>query len=83
MINPLNPMYFYVKSIGSVVNNGSVCSSVSKLAFSKSRKVGFSKKKCFGPKMGILGPKWPKFRVFGHFLDFKSLDFCHFADYDR
>ena len=33
--------------------------------------------------MGFLGPKWPKFRVFGHFLEFKSLDFCHFADYDR
>ena len=22
--------------------------------------------------MGILGPKWPKFRDLGHFLDFKS-----------
>ena len=26
---------------------------------------------------------WPKFGVFGHFLEFESLDFADFAYYDR
>ena len=33
--------------------------------------------------MGILGPKWPKFRGFGHFLEFESFDFRNFVDYER
>ena len=33
--------------------------------------------------MGILGPNLPKFEVFGHFLEFESLDFLDFAYYDR
>ena len=32
-----------------------------------------------------MGPKWPKSGVFGHFLDFESLDFTDFVycNYDR
>ena len=30
-----------------------------------------------------MGPKWPKSGVFGHFLDFESLDFSDFVYYDR
>ena len=41
------------------------------------------KKKKFGPNFGILGPNLPKFEVFGHFLEFESLDFLDFAYYDR
>ena len=57
-----------------------------KLVFSKSKKVtkpDFWKKKNFGPKLGKLGPNLPKFEVFGHFLEFESLDFLDFAYYDR
>ena len=42
----------------------------------------FPKKK-IGPNLGILGPNLPKFEVFGHFLEFESLDFLDFAYYDR
>ena len=37
-----------------------------------SDKARFSKKKIPGPKLGKMGPKWPKFWVFRHFLDFES-----------
>ena len=38
----------------------------------------------FWPKIrAILGPNLPKFEVFGHFLEFESLDFLDFAYYDR
>ena len=30
-----------------------------------------------------MGPKWPKFGVLGHFLEFESLDFSDFAYYDK
>ena len=30
-----------------------------------------------------MGPNLPKFGVFGHFLEFESLDFSDFAYYDR
>ena len=30
-----------------------------------------------------MGPKWPKSGVFGHFLDFESLDFSDFVYNDR
>ena len=33
--------------------------------------------------MGKLGPNLPKFEVFGHFLEFESLDFLDFAYYER
>ena len=49
----------------------------------KSDEARFSKKKFFGPKLGKLGPNLPKFEVFGHFLEFESLDFLDFAYYDR
>ena len=39
--------------------------------------------KIFGPNLGKLGPNLPKFEVFGHFLDFESLDFLDFAYHDR
>ena len=45
-------------------------------------KPDFRKKKC-GPNLGKLGPNLPKFEVFGHFLEFESLDFLDFAYYDR
>ena len=56
-----------------------------KLAFIISRKVTKAdfQKKYPGPKMGKIGPKWPKSGVFGHFLDFKSLDFSDFVYYNR
>jgi hypothetical protein len=41
----------------------------------------FPKKK--GLNLGILGPNLPKFEVFGHFIEFESLDFSDFAYYDR
>ena len=47
-----------------------------KLSFSKSKKVtkpDFGKEK-FGPNWGKLSPNLPKFEVFGHFLEFESLD---------
>ena len=43
----------------------------------------FSKKNFFGPKLGKLGPNLPKFEIFGHFLEFESLDVLDFAYYDR
>ena len=46
-------------------------------------KPDFEKKNFFGPKLGKLGPNLPKFEVFGHFLEFESLDFLDFAYYDR
>ena len=30
-----------------------------------------------------MGPNLPKFEVFGHFLEFESLDLSDFAYYDR
>ena len=40
-------------------------------------------KKIFGPNLGKMGPNLPKFEVFGHFLEFESLDLSDFAYYDR
>ena len=36
-----------------------------------------------GPNVGKLGSNLQKFEVFGHFLEFESLDFLDFAYYDR
>ena len=44
-------------------------------------KPDFEKK--IDPNLGILGPNFPKFKVFHHFLEFESLDFLDFAYYDR
>ena len=41
------------------------------------------RKKNFGPRLGKMGPNLPKFGVFGHFIEFASLDFSNFAYYDR
>ena len=40
-------------------------------------------KKKIGPDLGKLGLNLPKFEVFGHFIEFESLDFLDFAYYDR
>ena len=37
----------------------------------------------FCPKLGKMGPNLPKFGVFDHFIEFKTLDFSDFAYYDR
>ena len=30
-----------------------------------------------------MGPQWPKFEGFGHFLEFESLVFSNFVEYGR
>ena len=57
-----------------------------KLTSSKSKKVtkpDFRKIIFIGPNLRKLGPNLPKFEVFGHFLEFESLDFLDFVYYDR
>ena len=49
----------------------------------KSDEARFAKNKMFGPKIGQNGPKMIKSGVFGHFLDFESLDFSDFVYNDR
>ena len=44
-------------------------------------KPDFEKK--IGPNLGIMSPNLPKCEVFGHFLEFESLNFLDFAYYDR
>ena len=34
-------------------------------------------------KVMTPGENWPKLGVFGHFIEFESLDFSYFAYYDR
>ena len=56
--------------------------SVSLQYIKESDEAQFSKK-CPGTKLDKIGPKWPKSGVFGHFLDFESLDFSDFVYNDR
>ena len=40
-------------------------------------------KKCGGPNLGQTGQKWPKLKVFSHYVRIASLDFANFAYWIR
>ena len=49
----------------------------------KVTKPDFRKKKFPGTNLGQMGPKWPIFEVCVNFLEFESLNFSNFVEYNR